>query len=87
MSGDKQLEILDLPDDVRALIGECELTGKRTLFSRNGRPVAMLVSYDEYLALRETADIVGDSALLARITDAEAEVKRGAMLMAEDLFS
>ena len=54
---DKAIDILDLAPDVRELVGECELTGKRVLFTRNGRPVVALVSHDEYLALRETIEI------------------------------
>ena len=53
---DKRFDILDAPEDVRALVGECELTGNRTTFLRNGRPIAILISHDEYLALRETMD-------------------------------
>ncbi len=86
MSGEKKLEILDLPDDIRALIAECEVTGTRTRFLRNGRPVAVLVSHDEYLALRETVEIVKDGQLLMKVTAAEEQVKRGAMLMVEDLL-
>jgi PHD/YefM family antitoxin component YafN of YafNO toxin-antitoxin module len=86
VSNDKEIDILDLAEDVRVLVGECEVTGKRTLFCRNGRPVAMLASYDEYLALRETVEIVKDGALLAKITSAEEQVKRGAMLLVEDLL-
>lgn len=83
---EKRLEILDLPDEVRALAGECELTGKRTLFLRNGRPVAILTSYDEYLALRETVDLGNDAALRGLIETADEQVRRGAMLLAEDLL-
>ncbi len=86
MSGEKELEILDLPGDIRALIAECEVTGTRTRFLRNGRPVAVLVSHDEYLALRETVEIVRDGQLLMKVTAAEEQVKRGAMLLVEDLF-
>ncbi len=83
---EKRLEILDLADAVRELVGECELTGKRTLFERNGRPVAALVSYDEYLALRETVDIANDTVLRQRIDSADEQIRRGAMLLPEDLF-
>ena len=83
---EKLLEILDLPEDVRRLVGACELTGKRTLFSRNGRAIAVLLSHDEYLALRETLEISRDAALRARIAAADEEVKRGAMLVVEDLL-
>ena len=84
---EKPLEILDLPDDVRRLVGECELTGKRTFFSRNGRSIAVLLSYDEYLALRETLAIATDANLRASIDAAEDEVKRGALLAAEDVWN
>jgi PHD/YefM family antitoxin component YafN of YafNO toxin-antitoxin module len=83
---EKQLELLDLPPDVRLLVGECEVTGKRTVFARDGRAVAILVSYDEYLALRETIDISNNADLRRQIESAEEEVKRGALLLPEDLF-
>jgi hypothetical protein len=80
---DKRLEILDLPPDVRALVGECELTGSRTTFERNGRAVAILVSHDEYLALRETIAIAADDALRALIAAAEEEARTGALDLPE----
>src|SRR5258706_16421348 len=82
---EKSLEILDLPPAVRELVGECELTGRRTHFTRNGRPVVTLVSHDEYLALRETVEIANDVALRAQIAAAEDEVQRGSVLLSEEL--
>jgi mRNA-degrading endonuclease RelE of RelBE toxin-antitoxin system/PHD/YefM family antitoxin component YafN of YafNO toxin-antitoxin module len=69
----KRLDILDLPENVRDLIRECEAQGQQTYFERNGKPVAVLVSYDEYLALRETIEIANDSLLFARISEADDE--------------
>jgi len=71
---------------VRELVGECELTGRRTLFLRNGRPAVALVSHDEYLALRETIEIANDEALRAQIAQGEAEGQRGQVMEAEDLM-
>ena len=71
---------------MRQLVGECEISGKRTVFSRDGRPVAILLSHDEYLALRETIDIANNADLRRQIETAEEEVKRGAMMLPEDLF-
>jgi len=71
---------------VRQLVAECEISGKRTVFSRDGRPVAILLSHDEYLALRETIDIANNADLRRQIETAEEEVKRGAMMLPEDLF-
>jgi PHD/YefM family antitoxin component YafN of YafNO toxin-antitoxin module len=83
---EKRLELLDLPPDVRQLVAECEVSGKRTLFARDGRPVAILISYDEYLALRETIEVSNNADLRRQIELAEDEVKRGAMMLPEDLF-
>ena len=69
----KRLDVLDLPEDTRDLIRECEAKGTQTVFERNGRPVAALVSYDEYLALRETIEIANDSLLFARLAEADEE--------------
>lgn len=82
---EKRIDILDLPPAVRELVGECELTGRRTLFTRNGRAVVALVSHDEWLALRETLDIANDEALRAQLAQGEAETERGAVMEVEDL--
>ena len=79
-------EVVDLSGELRDLVGECELTGRRTTFSRNGRPVAVIVSQDEYAALRETIDISNDVSLRESIALGEEQVKRGAMLLVEDLL-
>ena len=69
----KRIDVLDLNDDARELIRECEARGARTVFERNGRAVAMLVSHDEYMALRETIDIANDALLFARLAEADQE--------------
>lgn len=71
---------------MKELVGECELTGRRTLFHRGERPVAILISHDEYLALRETIQIAGDKTVMDRLRAAEAQTNRGAVLLPEELF-
>ncbi len=66
----KRIDLLDLPEDSRELVRECEARGARTVFERDGRPVAMLVSYDEYLAMRETIEIANDAELGAALNAA-----------------
>ena len=82
---DRRVEILDLAEEARELVRDCEITGKRTVFTRNGRDVAMLLAHDEYLALRETIDIAGDAALREQLARGEEETARGALLLVEDL--
>ena len=69
----KPIDILDLPEETRDLIRECAARGTRRVFEREGRPVAVLVSYDEYTALRETIDIANDSLLFAKLAEADEE--------------
>jgi mRNA-degrading endonuclease RelE of RelBE toxin-antitoxin system len=69
----RRIELLDLGEDARDLIRECEVQGTQTVFERYGRPVAVLVSHDEYTALRETIDIANDSLLFARLAEADQE--------------
>jgi PHD/YefM family antitoxin component YafN of YafNO toxin-antitoxin module len=80
------LDLFQATPEVKELVGECELTGRHTIFLRNERPVAILISHDEYLALRETIEIASDADLRAAVEKSEEEVKRGALLLPEDLF-
>ncbi len=69
----RRIDILDLQESARDLIRECAAQGTRTYFERDGRPVAVLVSYDEYTALRETIEIANDSLLFAKLAEADEE--------------
>jgi PHD/YefM family antitoxin component YafN of YafNO toxin-antitoxin module/mRNA-degrading endonuclease RelE of RelBE toxin-antitoxin system len=73
----KTIDVFDLPDGARELVGECEITGRQTLFQRHGRSVAILISHDEYVALRETIEIAADPKLREKLTVAETEVAKG----------
>ena len=81
-----RIDLLDLPEAARDLVRECEARGERSVFERNGRAVAVLISHDEYLALRETIDLMNAPLLYAKIETAEEEVRRGKMMLVEDLF-
>ena len=81
-----RIDLLDLPEDARDLVRECEARGQQTVFERGGRPVAVLISHDEYLALRETIDLMNAPLLYAKIETADEEIRRGKMLLVEDLF-
>lgn len=81
----KKLDLLDVPEEARELIRDCELQGTKTLFTRGDREVAVLVSWDEYLALRETLAITNDPLFFAKLETAEEEVRKGKMLLVEDL--
>lgn len=82
----KRVDLADLPGEARDLVRECEVRGERTRFERGGRGVAVLVSWDEYLALRETVAISNEPLFYVAIETAEEEVRQGKMLLVEDLI-
>ena len=81
----KRVSILDLPEAVRKIVHECEVTGMQTVFERNGRAAAILASYDEYMALRETIAIANDARLRALMKKADDDAQRGALDLFENL--
>lgn len=83
---ERSTEIGDLSEELKQLIRETEVTGKRTIFSRGGKAVAILTSHDEYLALRETIDLSAQPEILSEIAAAENEARAGDLLLPEDLF-
>lgn len=80
------MDLYDLDPATRALVTEAAVTGRRALFVRNGRPVGIILSYDEYLALRETIDLIATKTLNAEIEQGAAQIARGEMMLPEDLF-
>lgn len=64
-----------------------EVAGRRDhmLITRNGRPTAALVPFDEYEALEETAEILSDPDAIAALEAGLAELARGETVALEDL--
>lgn len=82
---DRATELDDIESSLRDLVIECEVTGRRTLFARGGRGVAILASYDEWVAMKDTIDVLGDPAVMRDLEVAEDELKRNAMIAAGEL--
>lgn len=83
---DRSIDIVDLDEATALLTAECELSGRRTVFLRHARPVAILISHDEYLALTETVAITANEILRNEMADADAQAKHGDLLLPEDLI-
>ena len=83
---DRTIDTAETIDELRQLIRECEVTGRRTVFTRTGHPVAILVSHDEYLALRETVELSAEPDVLRDIELGEDQARRGELMLPEDLF-
>lgn len=86
MPRDVRIEIADTEEPLREHASAAEIAGRHTLFTRNDRPVAILLSYDEYLALAETVAVAADPGLVATIGRAEQQLASGDIYDAEDLL-
>ena len=67
------------------LVAMVESTQEHIDITRNGEPAAVLVSYAELTALRETIAILSDARLVDDIRQAEADIAAGDTVNAEDL--
>jgi prevent-host-death family protein len=83
---DNDVDIHDLGEEARELAASCEVSGRRTVISRNGRRIAVLTSWDEYFALRETIALLERDDVRAELELAEDQARRGELLLPEDWF-
>lgn len=67
------------------LLGDVADRRDHVLVTRNGKPAAALVPFDEYEALEETAEILSDSATLSAIEAGIAELARGESITLDEL--
>lgn len=51
--------------------------GEELTITRHGRPVAVVVAFDEYESMIETLNILSDANALAAIEDAESDIAAG----------
>lgn len=84
-AADNFIDLLAQSDEVRAAVRATEVTGVRTVFTREGRKVAILLSWDEYVGLAETVRLAGDAERLERIRRADEEIARSGGVPLEEV--
>ena len=67
------------------LVEEAVRTHERIEVTRNGRRAAVILSAEDYDAIIETLEVLGDASLMASIREAEAEFDRGEYVSAEQM--
>ena len=70
------LAIAEARDNFRSIIDEVSATGAGYTITRHGKPVAVLISHDEYEALIETLNILSDDDTMDAIAEAKAETRQ-----------
>ena len=84
----KTLPLSEAKTKLSALIDEIRDRDEEVTITRNGRPVAVLVSADEFDSWRETISIRADAALSEEIRQGLAALKEGnaRLYTLEELF-
>jgi prevent-host-death family protein len=83
----KTLPLSEVKAQLSRLIDEVSSRDERVTITRNGKPVAVLVSLDESESWQETAAIRSDAELMEEIRAGVRSVGRGAKLYTlEELF-
>jgi len=68
------------------LIREAKDLLEEVIITKNGKPEAVLMSYEEYESWVETLEIVKDRQLMKEIREAKADIKSGRLYSKEDVF-
>jgi prevent-host-death family protein len=68
------------------LVADCEKDEEELVITRNGRPVAVLMSADEYEGWRETREILRNRALMKEIRQGLRQLENGQRFTFEEVF-
>ncbi|NUT91472.1 MAG: type II toxin-antitoxin system Phd/YefM family antitoxin [Saccharothrix sp.] len=64
-------------DHLSDFVDRAEREHERVVVTRNGRPAAVLIGYEDLAALEETLEILSDPNAMAAIRESRDEVARG----------
>ncbi len=67
------------------LVDEVHASRDHVVITRNGHPVALLMSLDEYESLQETIDVLSDEDTLEALRESEEDVKAGRTYSLEEV--
>ena len=67
------------------LVDSVEREHEQVVITRNGKPVALLVSPDEWESMEETIEILSDAELMAVLAESERDVQAGRVYEWEDV--
>lgn len=73
----KSVSLKELRPKLPKIMGEVDAKMDRFIITRRGKPIALIMSIDDYESLLETLDILSDKKLLKRIKKAEEDIKKG----------
>ncbi len=81
----KTLSLTDVKARLSEVIDEVVATHERVTVTRNGRPVAVVISVDDLEAVEETAAILSDPAAMREIERGRAAIDAGDIVSKDDV--
>ncbi len=82
---DKTLPLANVKAHLSEIIDQVQSEHDRVIVTRNGRPVAVILSPDDLEAIEETLDILSEPGALEEIQQARAELDAGDFVTADEL--
>ncbi len=79
------LPFADARTRLSEIVADAQTTHERFEITRNGRPAAVLVSADDYEAMKETIAVSADSELMQSVREGLAKLHTGDVLDEEGL--
>ena len=79
------ISLKELRPELPEVINDIDTKLDRYIVTKRGKPVAVMMSVDDYEGLLETLEILSDKEAVARIKKAKAEVKQGKTVSLESL--
>jgi len=73
----KNISLKSLRPRLPEIMSEVDSKMDRFVITKRGRPVALLMSIDDYESILETLDILSNTHLMKRLKKARADVKAG----------
>ncbi len=70
------LPLADVRERLSPIVSSVEKTHERVVITKNGRPAAVLISYDDLEALEETLEILADPEAVRSIRESLASTER-----------
>lgn len=68
-----KLSLTEMQGDLREVVDKVMRTGGEVIITSHGKPVAVLLTHDEYESLVETVDVLSDDEAMAAVAESEAE--------------
>ncbi len=69
--------LTEVRDNLKQIVDDVVSTGDEYVITRHGKPLAVVLSYDEYESLVESLNLLSDDAAMAAIAEGDGEAAAG----------